>query len=85
MAVKLRRKIANETRNIRILWAFDIIPLESNLDPLTSHAKRGRFGPPASLPYKLVPRSDRVGSIILEEALVAEKDAEAWKDFQLKY
>ncbi|XP_006457756.1 hypothetical protein AGABI2DRAFT_133623 [Agaricus bisporus var. bisporus H97] len=62
----------------RLLWAFNIV----SVDGRPNHAKcdeDGKFGPPALLPYKLVPRGEHVASIIIEQAQLADKEAKDWE------
>jgi hypothetical protein len=62
----------------RILWAFNIVPLNGS----TKHAESdtdGRFGPPALLPYKLVPRGEHVPAIITEQAQLADNEVKGWE------
>ncbi|KAF5357256.1 hypothetical protein D9756_006490 [Leucocoprinus leucothites] len=69
----------------RILWAFDIVSQEDEFDPLKHRVPSNpRFGMVPSLPYKLVPREDTVRSIIVEEALLAEREVQAWESFSFK-
>jgi hypothetical protein len=63
---------------IRILWAFNIVPLNGNPKQAQSDAD-GRFGSPALLPYKLVPRGEHVPVVITEQAQLADKEAKGWE------
>ncbi|KAJ3576227.1 hypothetical protein NP233_g559 [Leucocoprinus birnbaumii] len=63
----------------RILWAFDVKPMKGGPKLTEIHARHGFFGPPVPFPYELVPRSDRVRSLIMEQAALAEEDVRAWK------
>ncbi|KXN81268.1 Fumitremorgin C synthase [Leucoagaricus sp. SymC.cos] len=65
----------------RLLWAFDVKPLKGDIK---FEAQHGRFGPVTSLPYELVPRSDGVRSVILEQAAIAENDVKAWQTFDFE-
>lgn len=61
----------------RILWAFDVRPLKGGPSPL---AKHGNWGQVASLSYELIPRSDHIRSLVIDQAAVAEDDVKAWKN-----
>ncbi|KAF7770744.1 hypothetical protein Agabi119p4_6718 [Agaricus bisporus var. burnettii] len=63
----------------RMLWAFDIVPLESITKP-SSQMHRGP-GSPAPPPYKLVPRREITRSMILEHAIDAERELELWESY----
>lgn len=67
---------------IRLLWAFNIVSVKGNLDISGYQAQHGRFGPPLPLPYKLIPRGEHVRSLIVEQALIAEKEAGSWECFR---
>ncbi|KXN89188.1 Fumitremorgin C synthase [Leucoagaricus sp. SymC.cos] len=69
----------------RLLWAFDVIPRDEGFDPLKYRTPlQPRFGAVPSLPYKLVPRTNSVHSVVLEEGALAEKEAEAWESFSFR-
>ena len=60
----------------RILWAFDIIAQ----DPVPGSASpKERFGAPSTFSYNLVPRSNHVSAIIMEDAHIAEREARVWE------
>ncbi|KAF5358127.1 hypothetical protein D9756_001161 [Leucocoprinus leucothites] len=61
----------------RILWAFDVRPLKGGPSPL---AKHGNWGQVASLSYELIPRSDHIRSLVIDQAVIAEDDVKAWKN-----
>ncbi|KXN81494.1 Fumitremorgin C synthase [Leucoagaricus sp. SymC.cos] len=68
----------------RILWAFNIMPAkgDSDLPKVEAQRQHGRFGPVKPMLYELVPRSDHVRSVIMEQASAAEDDVKTWHTFK---
>jgi len=67
----------------KVLWAFSIVPIDSSANHFGYRVQHPSLGRPVPLPYKLVPRSDHVRSIIMEEALIADEEAKSWESFSV--
>ena len=68
---------------IRILWAFNIIPLKCSPSISDIQARHGFWGSTLTFPYELVSRSDRARFLIEEQAAIAREDIKKWEVIQL--
>ncbi|KAJ3576228.1 hypothetical protein NP233_g558 [Leucocoprinus birnbaumii] len=61
----------------RLLWAFDVRPLKEATSEI--EGTNAFWGRTKLMPYNLIPRSDRVSSLIGEGATIAQEAVKSWE------